>query len=199
MNDIITYYSGNAGHLVQRYEKLKPETVNAAWAHLVPESKSMVLDVGAGSGRDAAWFAGRGHRVVAVEPADNLRTRAMQLHPHDAIRWVNDRMPDLEKVRRLNRDFDVILVSAVWMHLPHRQRSRAFATLYALLKPDAIVIISYRQGPAAEGPAMFAVADDELPNQARLFDMDIVLTIQNDDMYNRTEVRWRAVVLKRLD
>ena len=46
---------------------------------------------------------------------------------------------------------------------------------------------------------MFAVAGDELLNQARLFDMGIVLTIQNDDMYNRTEVRWKTVVLKRLD
>jgi hypothetical protein len=27
----------------------------------------------------------------------------------------------------------------------------------------------------------------------------IVLNIQNDDMYNRTEVRWKTVVLKRLD
>ena len=63
----------------------------------------------------------------------------------------------------------------------------------------AILIISYRQGPAADGPAMFAVAGDELLNQARLFDMDIVLNIQNDDMYNRTEVRWKTVVLKRLD
>ena len=197
MNDIIDYYSRNAGHLAQRYEKLAPETINAAWAHLVPESKSTVLDVGAGSGRDAAWYAGRGHRVVAVEPADDLRGRAMQLHPHDAIRWVNDRLPDLEKVQRLNRDFDVILVSAVWMHLPPLLRCRAFDTLYALLKPAAILIISYRQGPAADGPAMYAVAGDELLNQARQFDMDIVLNIQNADMYNRTEVRWKTVVLRR--
>jgi len=199
MNDIIDYYSRKADYLAQRYEKLTPEKVNAVWAHLVPESKSTVLDVGAGSGRDAAWFAGRGHRVVAVEPADNLRTRAMQLHPYDAIRWVNDRLPDLEKVQRLNRDFDVILVSAVWMHLPQLQRCRAFDALCALLKPAAILIISYRQGQAADGPAIFAVAGAELLNQARQFDMDIVLNIKNDDMYNRTEVRWTTVVLKRLD
>jgi SAM-dependent methyltransferase len=38
----------------------------ARWAHLVP-SKALVLDVAAGGGRHAAFFADRGHRVVAVD------------------------------------------------------------------------------------------------------------------------------------
>ncbi len=29
--------------------------------------------IDAGAGRDADWFAGRGHRVTAVEPVETLR------------------------------------------------------------------------------------------------------------------------------
>ena len=178
MNDIIDYYSRHSERLTQRYEKLAPEMVNAAWAHLVPESKSAVLDVGAGSGRDAAWFADRGHRVVAVEPADNLRKKANALHPHPAIQWVNDRLP-------------------VWMHLSPILRSRAFGSLYTLLNHAGILIISVRQGPAAGRPAMFPIAGDELLNLARQFALDIVLNTQNDDMYHRTDIWWQTVVLRR--
>ena len=113
MNDIIDNYSANADRLIERYEKLAPEAVHAAWKHLLPDSKSRILDVGAGSGRDAAWLAGYGHSVVAVEPADNLRQKAISLHPHDAIHWINDRLPDLNEVHRLEQDFDVKWETAV--------------------------------------------------------------------------------------
>nr|MBN3726852.1 hypothetical protein [Burkholderia sp. Ac-20379] len=36
----------------------------AAWSHLVPPGGT-VLDVAAGQGRHARWFAGRGHPVLA--------------------------------------------------------------------------------------------------------------------------------------
>lgn len=40
----------------------------ARWSHLVAPSGA-VLDVAAGSGRHARWFAARGHRVVAIDRA----------------------------------------------------------------------------------------------------------------------------------
>ena len=33
MNDIIDNYSANADRLIERYEKLAPEAVHAAWKH----------------------------------------------------------------------------------------------------------------------------------------------------------------------
>ncbi|WP_414442491.1 class I SAM-dependent methyltransferase [Burkholderia sp. 22PA0106] len=38
----------------------------AAWSHLVPPGGA-VLDVAAGQGRHARWFAGRGHPVLALD------------------------------------------------------------------------------------------------------------------------------------
>ena len=197
MSETIDYYSRHAEQLAQRYEKLEPQTVHAAWRHLVPASKSRILDVGAGSGRDAAWFAGLGHRVVAVEPADNLREKAIALHPHDAIQWVNDRLPDLKTIHRLKPGFDVILVSAVWMHLAQSDRPRAFESLYTLLNPGGILVISIRKGQTADGPAMLPVTGEEIRNLARQFEMDDVINIKNNDLYNRTEVQWETAVLKR--
>ena len=196
MNDIIDYYSQNAERLTLRYEDLSPERVHAAWAHLMPRSNSDVLDVGAGSGRDAAWFAGRGHQVVAVEPADYLRQKAMSVHPEDGIQWVNDRLPDLNAVRSLRRGFDLILVSAVWMHLAPSDRPRAFKSLHTLLKPEGLLIVSFRKGFAPKRPVMFPVTGLEIRDQARQAELDVIAEFNSDDMYHRIEVRWETVVLK---
>jgi protein-L-isoaspartate O-methyltransferase len=197
MNEIIKYYSRHSEQLTSRYEKLTPQAVHAAWKHLLPDSKSRILDVGAGSGRDAAWLAGRGHSVVAVEPADNLRKKAIGLHPHSTIHWVNDRLPDLKEVHRLAHVFDVILLSAVWMHLPQSDRLGAFDSLYTLLDPAGIMIISFRKGTAADGPAVYPVTGDEIRNLAGRYGLHVIINIQNNDLYNRTEFQWETIVLKR--
>ena len=197
MNEIIEYYSKHSEQLTSRYEKLTPQAVHAAWKHLLPDSKSMILDVGAGSGRDAAWLAERGHGVVAVEPAENLRKKAIGLHLHDAIHWVNDRLPDLKEVHRRELVFDVILVNAVWMHLAQSDRIGAFDSLYTLLDSAGIMIISFRKGTAPDGPAVYPVTGDEIRNLAEQYGLHVIINIQNDDLYNRTEVQWETFVLER--
>jgi protein-L-isoaspartate O-methyltransferase len=197
MNDIIEYYSQNAERLTKRYEELSPQRIHEPWVHLIPQSKSNILDVGAGSGRDAAWFADFDHSVVAVEPADNLRQKAISEHPDDGILWINDRLPDLKKVHRLNRGFDVIMVSAVWMHLAPSDRPRAFESLHTLLNPAGLLIISFRKGLSPKRPAMYPVAANEIRDLARQVELNVVAEFQSEDMYHRAKVRWQTVVLKR--
>ncbi|BBE11144.1 hypothetical protein HH1059_20120 [Halorhodospira halochloris] len=52
-----------------------------------------MLDIGAGSGRDAAWLAEQGHDVVAVEPAAELRQEAQRRHPDEWISWLGNMVP----------------------------------------------------------------------------------------------------------
>src|ERR1700692_3272765 len=74
-------YAEEVEALVQQYESLSFSDNHKAILHLIPSEPCRVLDVGAGTGRDAAGFAALGHHVVAVEPTTELRTRAMALHP----------------------------------------------------------------------------------------------------------------------
>ena len=93
------HYSTNADEFGKRYESVSFETVHAGWLHLLPEKPGIALDVGAGSGRDAAHLAHRGWEVVAVEPATRLREEARARHPSARIRWLAAFRP-----RRLGRD-----------------------------------------------------------------------------------------------
>lgn len=67
--------------LVTQYESLTFEDVHASLLDLLPAPGATILDIGAGSGRDAAWFAARGDDVFAVEPSEAMRAHARALHP----------------------------------------------------------------------------------------------------------------------
>jgi 2-polyprenyl-3-methyl-5-hydroxy-6-metoxy-1,4-benzoquinol methylase len=96
------------------------------WPTFCPNRPALVLDVGAGSRRDAARLASRGYEVIAVELSEQMRVRGQGLHRADKIRWINDRLSELENVHRLGVSFDFILLNAVWMHLAPADRRRAF-------------------------------------------------------------------------
>jgi SAM-dependent methyltransferase len=102
-------------------------------------------DIGAGSGRDANWLAAKGWDVIAVEPSSGMRELAMpKSHPN--VTWLDDSLPELSRLRALGHRFDLVLLSAVWQHLPPGQRERAFRILTELLKPGGTLVITLRHG-----------------------------------------------------
>ena len=107
------WYETRAAALAASYEALDPARVHGWLAGLLPAARALVLDVGAGSGRDAAWLASSGHDVVAAEPSPAMRAEAIRRYPEAGIRWIADRLPALTATLRLGLAFDLILVSAV--------------------------------------------------------------------------------------
>ena len=69
VRDVVAGYDVGAPALVPEYERLSFEEIHASVLALLPDCDACILDVGAGTGRDAAWFAANGHNVVAVEPS----------------------------------------------------------------------------------------------------------------------------------
>jgi hypothetical protein len=78
-----------------------------------------------------------GRVVIAVAPTAELRMRAMKLHPSPQIEWLDDCLPDLPVVSGLGKTFDVVMLTAVWMHLDEQQRRRVMVCAAALYGPVA--------------------------------------------------------------
>lgn len=192
-----TAYEGLAGReLAAQYETLDPaQTHQTLIAHL-PAAPAAILDVGAGSGRDAAWLATLGHTVLAVEPSATMREEAQRRHPDARITWLADSLPGLEAVFRLGAAFDVILLSAVWMHVAPPERARAFRKLVTLLKPGGIVALSLRLGPPAAGRDMHPVDVAEVEALAQRHGLVMVSTDTAPDGLGRSEIRWVQLVLR---
>ncbi|MEL6858528.1 MAG: class I SAM-dependent methyltransferase [Pseudomonadota bacterium] len=154
-------YAAEVDQLFIRYEARPAEKVHAPWRHFFPDAPANILDIGAGTGRDAGWFASLGYRVVAAEPTDELRTRAAELHAHPSITWVDDILPDIPVLRARDERFDMILMHAVWMHLSAEERVEAMAHVVQLLAPKGRIFMSQRHGPIPEGRRMFDVSGEE--------------------------------------
>ena len=196
VRDVVAAYNAAAPRLVEDYERLLFGSVHRQVADLLPESSSHVLDVGAGSGRDAAWFAEQGHSVVAVEPSSGMREPGRSRHKSSRIRWLDDQLPALKKVLRTKSSFDLVWVSAVWHHLPAGQRHRAFRKLVSVLSPGGSMMISLRQGPPAPGRPMEPATSEEIERLARRHGLQVVRVAKSADASGRKGVSWEIVWLQ---
>ena len=169
-------YAAYASELIARYETIGFAEKHPALMPSIPAECSVVLDVGAGAGGDAAWLAERGHRVVAVEPVAEFREYASQRHSSPNIEWIDDCLPRLGAVVQRSQAFDLIIVSAVWMHLDRAERGIAMPVLASLLSPGGVLYITLRHGPTPKGRVMFDVHPDETIADARLWGLDVEST-----------------------
>jgi SAM-dependent methyltransferase len=160
-------YGETATERARQYESVGFTDVHRDILHLLPATPSQVIDIGAGTGRDAAAFAERGHSVTAVEPTPELRAEAVRLHARWPITWIDDSLPDLDRVHERGRRYDVVMLTAVWMHLDAGQRERAMARVAPLVRPGGLMALSLRHGPVPAGRRMFEVSAQETGELAR--------------------------------
>jgi len=184
-------YANEADTLVRQYESISFADVHRQVMHLFPEPPARVLDIGAGTGRDAAAFAAVGHLVMAVEPTAELRTRAIKLHASDRIKWLDDSLPELSLLSGVGETYEVVMLTAVWMHLDQQQRRCAMERVAALVRPGGVMMISLRHGPVPAGRRMFDVSAAETVGLAQTQAMTCVHRSENrDGSLNRPGVTW---------
>jgi 2-polyprenyl-3-methyl-5-hydroxy-6-metoxy-1,4-benzoquinol methylase len=140
-------YATAASHLIERFESVSATELYAPVAGLLPKQTTTIVDIGAGTGRDAAWLADQGHEVLAVEPVDALRHAGISLHANSRITWLSDHLPELSSLKTRQRHYDCLLLSAVWHHVAYDERDTAFRSLGELTVPGGTVIMSLRHGP----------------------------------------------------
>jgi SAM-dependent methyltransferase len=194
--DTVGPYHRGFREFTEAYEAFGFEEIHRDALPFLPASPGLVLDVGAGSGRDAAWFAGKGWEVVAAEPAASMRAEAARLHPTPLIRWVDDRLPALSAVHRLGLGFDLVWLSGVWMHIPPEDRPRAMRKLATLLKPGGRMMLTLRHGPAPADRPMWPVDAMEVERLGLDHGFALrVATERAEDRQGRADVRWQTVIL----
>lgn len=196
MADPVTWYDTNAETVVAQYERLTSDTVHGWLRDLLPKESATVLDIGAGSGRDAAWLSAKGYDVVAVEPSVSMRAAGAAIHAHVPIRWIDDRLPALATVSKSGLSFDLILLSAVWMHLPPGDRPRAFRKIINLLKPGGLLAIILRDGPADQARGIHPVLLEEVEGLARDHGAFVERHTEADDHLGRPSIRWIQVAIR---
>lgn len=195
-----TYYDRHALDLADSYEGISAAAAHPELAKLLTDRFAGqtldILDVGAGTGRDSAWLAAEGHRVVAVEPSNAMLKIAQQAHEGTSVQWVRDALPELKEVKDATQRFDVVVLSAVWMHVPTEEREAAVNSIASLLKPNGIVYVTLRLGPADPERAIYEISLDELRGLAAKHDFDLEYLETRPDLLGRKNISWQSVLLK---
>jgi 2-polyprenyl-3-methyl-5-hydroxy-6-metoxy-1,4-benzoquinol methylase len=190
-------YAEEAPELLKRYESISFADTHRTVMHLIPKEPCRVLDIGAGTGRDAAGFAAMGHRVVAAEPTEEMRCGAMALHPSPLIEWLDDSLPDLASLRARGEQFDVVMLTAVWMHLDEQQRRRAIGNVAALVGGGGVMIMTLRHGPVPPGRRMFEVSAEETISLAEPLGLRCVLNRPAESSLLQPGVSWTRLAFRK--
>jgi SAM-dependent methyltransferase len=153
------FYNENSHELAQQYLSKSFDEVHQSWSQFLPSiiqnPHAHILDIGAGSGRDAKHFAelavkehgtNNNIQVFAVEPANLLAKLGARQTKSLNVKWLTDSLPALSAITKQEVSFDLILLSAVWMHIPTTDRARSIRKLANLLKPGGKLVISLRHG-----------------------------------------------------
>jgi SAM-dependent methyltransferase len=165
----------------------------------LPDRPSLIADIGAGTGRDAAWLARKGHQVTAVEPVARLRNAGMAIHSALPIDWIDDRLPELGQLSPA-KAFDCMLLIGVWQHLDLKSRALAMARLSELLGPQGTLILPLRHGPGASSRPVIAIDVGETIRQANRARLGLAARVEAQSLQEanrRAGVTWTWLAFRK--
>jgi SAM-dependent methyltransferase len=204
----VVFYHDKADVLAELYLSLAFEDVHKPWLDYLSELNALeklhILDVGAGSGRDARYLAqltgvdNQPALVVAVEPAKGLAQIGKQTTEGLNVIWLDDLLPELVNVTALLHQYHLVLLSAVWMHLVPFERNQALASLSALMADNGLLIITLRHGECDDERVMYPVSAAEVTELAQHFGLSVIrMTDKVQDSLGRSSVSWQILVLRK--
>jgi SAM-dependent methyltransferase len=199
IDEVLRGCAAASEELIARYERVSVDQLYAPVIDLLPQQPSLIADIGAGTGRDAAWLANNGHHVVAVEPVEEFRRAGAALHDSPRIEWIDDRLPDLWSLRSSKRCFDCIFLSAVWQHLDDDRRSAALHSLATLTARNGTVVMSLRHGAGAASRQIYEARPEDTIEAATRTGFELVRRRDAESMQaiNRhSGVRWTWLALR---
>ena len=164
---------------------------------LLPDPGAWILDVGSGTGADAAALAARGYNVIAAEPSAGMRREAAARHGAAAVTWLDDRLPNLNRVRATGRRFEFLLLTAVFMHLPGPARASALTGLAGLALPHAVMALSLRHGPVPRARIMYEIPASDVIALADHAGFDLIRQSSGDSGANLPGVVFSRLCFRR--
>jgi len=193
----VTIYEGRKAHDYAYFDRVPFEVVHANLIRFLPSEPFAALDVGAGSGRDALALVKRGATVDAVEPWTEMRNLAKSAtRDVPEIRWIDDQLPDLQVISALEKQYDLIVLSAVLMHLGPNERAIALGVLRAMLSERGHIYLSIRNPPDASRH-MFAVDANNLVDTAWRNGLTCTLSVLGEaDALGRDGITWDFFAFK---
>lgn len=199
----IVYYDRKAPFLADGYEGAEMgHTHRNPIRHLTEGGK--VLEVGCGSGRDAAFLLSHGFDITGVDASAEMVKASIAKHPelaglvHQASFPFSDDNPILEQ------HFDAVVMIATLMHISDQDLFECASQIRQLLIPDGILFVSSSlgregiiKGRDSEGRIYIERQPDEIQLLFERLGFRVITTYRNKDSLGRN-FDWITLVLQRI-
>ena len=197
----VLYYDKNAPSLANRYEMADMSYTHRTLIRHLPEG-GKVLEIGCGSGRDAAFLLNHGFDVTAIDSSSEMLSTAIAYHPELAERTCRASIPFSDKDPLLDRRFNAIVMIATVMHISDQDLFECACQLRQLLSPDGIVFISTSlgregivEGYDSEGRIYIERQPDELQLLFERIGFRLITNYQSEDSFGRN-FSWITLVMQ---
>ena len=196
---VIDGYAEDSSFLIQSFEAISSPELLSHVLDFIPQSNCRVIEIGAGTGRDAAWLASKGLNVSAVEPVLEFREAGKLLHPSPLIEWFNDSLPSLPKILRQQQSYQLALLIAVWQHVPKNDKITSLTNLHSILDQKGKLIISVRNGSGALNRKCYPTSSNETISIAQQCGFKLVfssnaISVQKNN--KKSDVTWTWLVFQ---
>lgn len=191
----LNYYSQNSLKVAERYESANVTKLHDfLLSSLKPGGR--LLELGCGSGRDAAFMVNQGFKVLATDGSASMVQQAKTHHPELAGHVVHLKLPD-----GLSNElgvFDGIYAVAVLMHLSVQEIERTIRAVNPLLTAKGRFIFSVpaRRDEAltnafdSKGRRFTALSPDRWKDLCLKHNLQIVRTMISEDGLGRDGIVW---------
>jgi SAM-dependent methyltransferase len=202
MDTTLSFYDSNARDMARRYEEVDFDApVDRFKQHLSPGAR--ILEIGTGSGRDAARLVSGRYDVVGIDGSAAMIAEAISRHPELRGRLLRHRLP--EPLPFDDGGFDGVVSWAVLMHLRREALEAVFRDIGRVTAPEGIFAYSVnteRAGLDEEGhdgrkrrfTCLPATGWERLHRAAGF---ETIEMIESDDITGRPGIRWVTVYARR--
>jgi cyclopropane fatty-acyl-phospholipid synthase-like methyltransferase len=139
MHKTLSYYEENARQLSERYESANVDHIHSLLLDTFPNT-SHLLEIGCGSGRDAAFMIKNGYSILATDGSEEMIETAKQYHPE--LNNVLHVMHIPDDLSFEPSSFDGIYSIATLMHLEKNEIEPTIEKISTIMKKGTNFLFS---------------------------------------------------------
>lgn len=197
----IKYYDQNASRLSQEYHSADVSGIHAVLDKWLPAGGD-VLEIGCGSGRDAAYMASLGCKVTATDASEGMVAYSsgyfQNLGISDGMSLHQAAFPLAPSHNLLSARFDAVVAIALLMHIPDSELFEFAIQVRTVLKFKGIFFCSFSSSRESSSDDSRLFVNRE-PSQVQLFferiGFRLLYSVSNDDGMGR-EIIWHTLVFE---
>lgn len=199
----LAYYDAHAAEVARRYESADAGKIRANLVRAFPPG-GRLLELGCGSGRDAAFLLSQGYSVTAVDASPAMLAEAVRLHPELKQHLLLHALPD--PLPFGDGEFDGVYSVALLMHLDKETLTPAFREIARVVRPGGRFLFSIpdlRKDPIVNerdphGRLFTFLDEDDWVARATASGLALVEKMLDPDCLGRSGFTWHTFLFGRL-